>query len=280
VMFTSSSALDLYRGESDLSRRLITQTLHGLSFREYLAFKHDLNFPSISFREILHNQRKWIPGLTSRFKPLPLFKKYLKEGYFPFARDVDENTVIPRLLQIINTVLESDLSFIENYTASNITKIKKLLGVIAASAPVEPNISKIAERLQLGRNTVNMYLKHLSDGCILNLLHKLGRGMSLLQKPDKIYFENASFAYAMQSNPNMGTIRETFFINQLKNAGHEVNLSDVGDFWVDGQWVFEVGGKNKTQSKMKGVENSYLALDDIETGFGNKIPLWLFGFLY
>jgi len=176
--------------------------------------------------------------------------------------------------------LENDLAYIQDYNASNIAKIKKLLGVIAACAPFEPNISKIAEKLQFGRNTVNTYLRQLYEAHILRLLNKPANSISQLQKPDKIYFENTSFAYALQNNPEVGTMRETFFLNQVHNAGYKIHLSTKGDFLVANQWIFEVGGRSKGEKQIKGVKDAYLVLDDIEIGFGNRIPLWLFGFLY
>ncbi len=280
LIFTSSSALDLYRGESDLSRRLMTLELHGMSFREYLSLVEGLNFPSFSLEEVLNNATSITRELTTSFQPLSYFKSYLKEGYFPFIKEINRDTLQFRLLRIVNTVLESDLTYIEDYSASNIMKIKKLLGVIAASAPFEPNISKIAHKLQIGRNTVVSYLGRLYEARILTLISKPGRGITALQKPDKIYFENSAFAYAFQNQPNIGTIRETFFGNQIKNAGHKLSLSSQADFVVDGKYEFEVGGKSKDSRQIKGLDNSFLALDDMEIGIGHKIPLWLFGFLY
>lgn len=281
VVFTSSSALDLFRGESDLSRRLMTMTLHGLSFREYLSYKHEIVLKKYPLNIILENPASLSSDFPSSFRPLPFFRDYLKSGYFPFSKELEESNFTSRLIQIINTVLESDLSYIKDYSASNINKIKNLLGVIASSAPFEPNISKIAEKLHLGRNTVNQYLQHLRDAFIVSLVNKSSGGISQLQKPDKIYFENPAFAYALQHAPNIGTIRETFFYNQLNNAGHNVFLSSKGgDFQVDKKWIFEIGGKNKGQTQIIGNKNAYLASDDIEFGFGNKIPLWLFGLLY
>lgn len=280
IIFTSSSALDLYRGESDLSRRLVTQHLHGLSFREYLSFRHGLNFQPLSLEDLLHHHRTHAEQLTAEFQPLPLFRQYLQEGYFPFAGEASEGTFLPRLVQIINTVLESDLAYIQDFSASNVAKMKKLLGVIAESAPFEPNISTIAEKLNLGRNTVYQYLRYLADAYILNLIYKASSGISQLQKPAKIYFENTCFAFALQNAPNVGTLRETFFLNQLRNARHQVHPATKGDFQVDGRWTFEVGGRNKSEKQIKDVPESYLTLDGIESGFGNKIPLWLFGMLY
>jgi len=281
VYFTSSSALDLYRGESDLSRRLLTHTLHGLSFREFLLFRHGISFQRFDLTEIINKHVQITAELTRNIKILPLFEEYLVDGYFPFSKDIEPETFIPRLIQLINTVLESDLASIEGYSASNVRKIKRLLGVIAETAPFEPNISKIAEKLQLGRNTVNDYLKNLHDAQVLQLLRKPAKGNAQLQKPDKIYFENTSLAYAFQNSPEKETIRETFFMNQLKNAGHLVEISPTrSDFLVDGQYTFEVGGKNKDRKQIKNIEQSYMAIDAIEYGFAKTIPLWLFGLLY
>jgi len=281
VYFTSSSALDLYRGESDLSRRLVTNTLHGLSFREFLLLRHGISFQKLSLTEIITNHVQISAELTRNIKILPLFEEYLIDGYFPFSKHIEKETFTPRLIQLLNTVLESDLATIEGYSASNIRKIKRLLGVIAETAPFEPNISKIAEKLQLGRSTVNDYLKNLHDAQVLQLLRKPGKGNAQLQKPDKIYFENTSLVYAFQNSPEKGTIRETFFMNQLKNAGYEVEISPArSDFLIDHQYTFEVGGKNKDRKQIRNIKNSYLAIDNIEYGFADTIPLYLFGFLY
>lgn len=241
---------------------------------------HGLEFRKLDLHEILEHPRRSAEEVLKRIKPLPLFKEYVRKGYFPFVKEVDEQSLESRLIQIINTVMESDLSFIQDYSAANVSKVKKLLGVIAASAPFEPNISNIARKLNLGRNTVNHYLKHLHDAHILILANKPSRGSNHLQKPDKIYFENTAFAYALQNVPNPGTIRETFFMNQFWNAGHKVHLAQKGDFLIDEEWIFEVGGKNKKSNQVKYEKNGFLALDEIEIGFGHNIPLWLFGFLY
>ncbi|GHB38696.1 ATP-binding protein [Mongoliitalea lutea] len=282
VAFTSSSALDLYRGEADLSRRLETQLLHGLSFREYLSLYYQIHTEAIGLQDMLKDPYQVSTALVKKIdKPvLPLFKEYLQKGYFPFAKDLRPERVPQRLIQIINTVLESDLASIQGYSASNVTKVKQLLGVIATSVPFEPNISKIAEKMQLGRQTVNVFIKHLEDAKILNLLYEQVGGISQLQKPGKIYLENTNFLFCLQSNPSVGTIRETFFLNQLRNSGHQVSLSKKADFLVNQVYTFEIGGRSKDQSQIQGVEQAYLALDDIEYGMGNKIPLWVFGFLY
>lgn len=280
VIFTSSSALDLYRGESDLSRRLSVRTLHGLSFREYLSLMHGIDVDPVSLPDLLQQHTALAGRWTKDFKPLAYFGQYLREGYFPFANAVSPDELASRYILILNTVIESDLSHVEDFSAANVQKIKKLLGVIAVSVPFEPNISKIAERLGLGRVTVLNYLKNLSDAAVLNLLNRPDKGISHLQKPDKIYFENTCFSIALSSKTEIGTLRETFALNQLKNAGHTVELSNIGDFLVDGKYTFEIGGKGKSPAQIKGVDHAYLAVDEIEIGFGNRLPLWMLGMLY
>ncbi|MDH5380272.1 MAG: AAA family ATPase [Cyclobacteriaceae bacterium] len=282
VVFTSSSALDLYRGEADLSRRLVTQTLHGMSLREYLSLLHNIHIDPISLQDLLVNHTEITKDLVHDIKVpiLPLFQDYLKHGYFPFINAFKIEMVPQLIFQMINTVLESDLSFIEDFSASHVTKIKKLLGVVAESVPFEPNISTIAKKLQLGRQTVNTFFKHLHDAQILNLIYEKSKGISQLQKPNKIYFENPNFVYALQPSPSIGTIRETFFMNQIKNTKQDIALGKKGDFLINGKYTFEIGGKNKKFTQIKEVENSWLAVDDIEIGFERKIPLWVFGFLY
>jgi predicted AAA+ superfamily ATPase len=280
VFFTSSSALDLYRGESDLSRRLAVQNLEGMSFREYLNFTQGFEFDKINLEDLLSKHLEIGSEITKKIHPIPYFKSYIKGGYFPFAASLAPDSLPSRIIQILNTVLETDLSFAQDYSAGNVAKIKRLLGVIAASAPFEPNISKIAEKLGLGRNTVYLFLHHLQDAKIIRMINMPGKSMGSLQKPDKIYFENPNFTYALQAEANIGAVRETFFINQIANSGKDISLSKDGDFMVEGKYIFEVGGRNKGFDQIKDVENSHLALDEIEIGFGKKIPLWLFGFLY
>ncbi len=279
VVFTASSALEIFKGESDLSRRITVNHLPGLSFREFLEFHSGLRISSLTISEILENHLQISEKLVEQFKPLPAFKKYLSSGYFPFSKEIQEADYHTKLIQVINTVLESDLSTIQGYSASAAIKIKKLLGIISESAPFEPNISSLAGKMSLGRDTVNVYLRQLENAKILNLLHKSTKGISALQKPAKIFLDNTNWSHALKSNPSIGTQRETFFLNQLRNAGHQVEMPPQGDFLVDGKWLFEIGGKTK---RKKGPETGemIIAADEIETGFRKKIPLWMFGLLY
>lgn len=279
-IFSASSAFDIFKAEADLSRRATVTLLPGLSFREFLEFRHHISLEKISLNEIFKNANELSHQITAKLKPIPLFKEYLATGYFPFLKNEEAETTRQKLTAIVHTVLENDLAYIQDYSPSNIQKIKKLLGVIAGTAPFTPNISKIAEKLNVGRNTVYNYLKHLEDAHILNLTHKLGRGVSVLQKPDKIYFENTNLASAMNSSAEIGALRETFLINQLRNAGHDVHLAKKGDFLINERITVEVGGKNKTERQIKGLEQAWVVKDDIEYAYKNSIPLWMFGLLY
>lgn len=281
VVFSASSALDIYRGESDLSRRVLSYELPGLSFREYLDLAHGHKFTTLSLDEVLNNHSELTRQINGQIKPLPLFKTYLQWGYLPIFRGNDTDTYLPRLHQILNTVLEYDISFIEGYSSSNLIKIKQLLGIIAETVPFEPNISSLARKMHIGRDTILNYLQHLEKGRILNMVRRHRRGVAALQKPDKIYLENPNFNYALSEHPEIGTLRESFLLNQLINIGKTVSLPDKGDFYLEKEGlIIEVGGKDKGPAQIKDADKAIIAADDLEYGFGNKVPLWLFGFLY
>ncbi len=280
VIFTASSALDIFKGEADLSRRALTYETDGLSFREYLELVHNMKLPVVSLGQLLGDPAKIASQIQHHIKPLPLFRDYLRSGYFPFITTEKEPAFLQKLNQIINTVLESDLQFTRGYSAAHIIKLKKILGVIAESAPFEPNISKLAGKLGLGRDTVKAYLYDLHKARLLNHINRPNKDISSLQKPDKIYLENTNFSYALKASPDTGNLRETFFINQLRNAGYNIALADQGDFLVNDTWTFEVGGRSKDTRQISRVDNAYLALDEMEHPWLNRIPLWMFGFLY
>jgi len=280
VIFTASSALDIQKGEADLSRRVITYELPGLSFREYLNFTKQSSLIPYSIQDILTHPAEAVHQFPKNWKPLPLFRQYLKVGYFPFSKTEDEGDFLIKLGQVINTVLESDLASIEGYTAGNIIQIKKLLGVVAESVPFTPNISALAGKMKMGRDSVNQFLIHLERARMLNLIHQASKGVAVLQKPDKVYLENTNLSYALKDEPDKGALRETFLLNQLRNAKGHVSLSKEGDFLVDKKWTLEVGGKSKGDKQIKKVKNAFLALDEIEEAYLNRIPLWAFGFLY
>jgi uncharacterized protein len=279
IVFSASSALDIYRGEADLSRRVITYNLPGMSFREYLKLKGVLHRDSISLHHITCNHEHIAADIASKMQPLPYFREYLKYGYLPIIAESRIEDIPGRLIQVINAVVESDLSYTESFDSGTANKIKKLLGVIAESAPFKPNISAIARKLDISRESANLWIAYLSNAGLLNTLSRDGKGVSTLQKPDKIFLENTNLSYALKQYPDFGSIRETFVMNQLTNAGLDVVLPESGDFLANGLHI-EVGGNNKSPKQLVGIEESIVVADDLEIGYGKKVPLWLLGFLY
>ena len=272
VVFTGSSILDVYHGTHDLSRRLLTFTLHGMSFREYLALKKGLSIPVHSLDDIIQHKIK-VDGLEY---PLAAFRDYLRQGYYPFT--VSEGYDI-RLLNVVNRVLETDIPIYAKLNISSIAKLKRLLNIIAESVPFKPNISKLAQILDVSRETLNDYLEYMVRAKLLNALHDDTQGIRGLGKVEKIYLENTNLAHALTPQPEIGNIRETFFLNQLQ-VNHRVQSAGSSDFLIDGKYTFELGGKNKGQKQIKGISAACVVKDDIEYGVFNVLPLWHFGLMY
>ncbi|MDD4107411.1 MAG: AAA family ATPase [Prolixibacteraceae bacterium] len=278
IIFSAFSALDIYRGEADLSRRVVSYKLAGLSFREYLQFSHNISFDPVTIDDIYTNHRNLSRTVSEKLRPLPTFRKYSEVGYLPIFIE-GEDSYLLKLNQIINTILDTDLAYISAYNSGTANKVKKLLGVIAESVPFKPNISALSRKLDISRDSIYQYIYQLKDARLLNTLSSEGKGISTLQKPDKIYLENTNLAYALKSKPDIGNIRKTFVFNQLLNAGLNVYSPKAGDFVCEG-YTLEIGGKNKTTAQVKHLNNFLIVSDDIETGVGKKAPIWLFGFLY
>lgn len=278
VVFSASSALDIYRGQADLSRRVISYSLPGLSFREFLTFSGIGVFPALSLTEIQEQHRQISSEINQMLRPLPLFSKFLKNGYLPIFSE-GESEYLSKLEQIISTVVDIDLAYIASYNAGTAVKVKKLLRVIAESAPFKPNVSALSNKLDISRDRILEFIYQLRDARLLNILTVEGKGVSRLQKPDKIFLENTNLSFAIHPHPEVGNLRETFLLGQLLNAGHEVHEPQHGDFLVNGISI-EVGGKNKSSQQVSLSESYMIAADAIESGWGSKVPLWLFGFLY
>ena len=279
VVITGSSMLEIYKGNADLSRRAVHYVLHGLSFREFLKYDQNLDFDKFTLDEILRNHIEIAGILNDKIRPLPLFDAYLKQGYYPYYKS-DKRFYLPKLANTVNLILEMDLPAVESIEMYSIRKIKKLLWIISQSVPFTPNITNLAKDLEVSRNSLLNYLTILERGGLVNLLQNSTKGTNSLAKPEKIYLNNTNQIYAFDENkPDIGNLRETFFFNQLKTIS-EVTLANRADFTVNDKYIFEVGGKNKGREQVMGLKNAYLALDNIEYGFGNKIPLWLFGMLY
>ena len=279
TVFSGSSLLNIFKGNADLSRRAIHYELFGLSFREFLAFEGFKLFPAITLDDLLKNHVSIASEMIKGLKILPLFRQYLQTGYFPYYKE-DLRSYPIRLLNTVNAVLETDLPAIENIEFVSVQKLKRLLKVIASLTPFTPNMTNLGQQVEIQRSNLPKSLLLLEQARLLGLLRNVEKSPDDLSKPSKIYLENPNLAFVLgENNPNTGNLRETFFFNQLKIIGN-VNSTAKGDFIVDNKYVFEVGGKGKKFTQIAAIPNSYLAIDDIEIGFGNKIPLWMFGCLY
>ena len=279
VIFTSSSMLEIYKSESDLSRRAVAYFLKELSFREFLSFEVNKTFQAYSFSEILENHTTIATELLKEIKPLPLFEKYLKTGIYPYYKE-NESLYIQKLQNTINLIIEIDINAVEDLQYDTLVKLKKLLITIASSAPFTPNITKLSEKVGVSRNMLVQSIKILERAGLVNELYKNTSGIGVLTKPEKLYLNNSNLMYALdQENTNIGNVRKTFFVNQFKGL-HEINLSTSADFIIDQTYTFEIGGKNKTKKQIDHLSNAYVAKDNIEIGFGNIVPVWLFGFMY
>ncbi|MGC1206152.1 MAG: AAA family ATPase [Flavobacteriaceae bacterium] len=281
VLFTSSSMLEIYKGESDLSRRAVTYHLKELSFREFIQFEnqHD-NIPKIELSDLLKNHKEVARGLKPYVEnPIKHFDNYLKYGAYPYYLE-NKNSYAIKLSQTINLILEVDLNAVENMPYENSRKIKKLLVAIAQSAPFIPNITKLSNRLDMSRKFLLNAIKTLNRADLVMELFKPTKGVGALTKPEKLYLNNPNLVYVLgKQNAEIGTLRETFFANQMKHI-HDIHLAEKGDFIVDRTYTFEIGGKGKTSKQIHGVKNSFVVRDDMEIGNLNVIPLYLFGFLY
>ena len=277
VVATGSSILELSQGQADLSRRAIVYHLQGLTFREYLQFEKKLSIQALDLETILAYHHEISADLSEQFSFEKDFNNYLKNGYFPFYKE-NKSLYYQKLLETMNLVIDIDVAPFEELNYTTVRTMKKLLYVISQSVPFTPNISKLSERLEAPRNTILRLLDLLHQAKLIKLLNAEHVKLSYLQKPEKIYFENTNFVHLFaDGKANIGSVRETFFFNQLSQI-HRVSASKFGDFMVDEKYTFEVGGPNKNFQQIKGIPNSYLAID-VKNSVGNKVPLWLFGML-
>lgn len=279
VIFTSSSMLEIYKAESDLSRRAVAYDLKELSFREFIALETTMELPAKSFEEILQHHNQIATDLVQKIKPLALFSKYLKMGAYPYFKE-NEAEYNQKLLNTINLIIEIDVNAVEDLNYETLVKLKKLLISIASSAPFTPNITKLSEKVGVSRNTLVQAIKILDRAGLVNELYKDTSGIGVLTKPEKLFLNNSNLMYVLaKENTNIGNVRETFFLNQFKGL-KEINLSSASDFIIDNKYTFEIGGKNKSKKQISNLKNAFVAKDNIEIGFGNNIPVWLFGFMY
>ncbi len=278
IVYTGSAMLAIENSVADLSRRQSLYTLHGLSFREYLEYEGIETIPPVELEDLLKNHIQYALNITSKIKVLKHFDRYLKAGYYPYYKEAGEDYMM-RIGEVARLVIDSDIPAVEDITYMTTQKIKKLLMVIAENVPLEPNINKLSAQLESTRDQTLKMLYLLDRAGLLWLLTDKIKDYKHLTGPKKIYLNNTNLMYALSGNISEGTMRETFFANQV-GAVAALMIPKQGDFMADGKYLFEVGGSRKTFDQIADLPNSYLAIDDVETGNGNRIPLWMFGCLY
>ncbi len=279
IIFTGSSIIDIAREEADLSRRALMYDLQGLSYREYLSFSNVITMQAFTLEELLDPERAWRKAFPVSFRPMQYFNDYLRHGYYPFFVE-DPESLSSRLQQLIRIIVEYDMAELHDFDIRNARKMLQLFYVLATNVPFKPNITELAKKSGVHRNTINNYLSFLEQAKLIRQLYYTGISVSTLQKPEKIYLDNTNLAYAISDvQPNEGNLRETFIASQLA-AKHKLNYTNNGDFIVNGKWTFEIGGKNKTKKQLIGIEDAYRVIDNVEFPINDALPLWLFGFLY
>ena len=278
IVYTGSSLLEIDNAKVDMSRRQTPYTLKGMSFREYLEYDGILKMNAVTLEELLSNHVPIAMDIVSKTKVLVAFDTYLHTGVYPFYRDAGKDFLV-RLKEVVDTVIESDLPAVEKITYDTVDKCKKLLMIIAENVPLQPNVDKLATSLGTTRDTLLKLLYKLDKAEILELLTVELKSYKKLVNPEKIYLGNTNLMYALSPKIEIGTLRETFFIDQCASVG-TVQMPTKGDFLFNGKYLFEVGGEGKTFDQIADIPNSYLAVDGIETGYGARIPLWMLGLLY
>ncbi|WP_149703478.1 ATP-binding protein [Campylobacter concisus] len=284
IVATGSSALEVLKSSHDLSRRAIVYNISGMSFREYIGLSYGINLEAVELKDLLASHQEIAVNTNNALKQkdlavIKLFREYLKVGYYPYYNDMPNDTVFYQTLrQSIEATIDSDLlSIYPNLNGNTARKLKILTHAISANVPYQPNYSSLKSLVDIRDDrTLKEYLAMLDSAGLIRLLMKNELAIKNMDKADKIYLENTNLMYI--NSPEIGNVRETFFANQLGNIT-EIYSGKAGDFIV-GEFVFEVGGAKKSFEQIKNMPNSFIAADDIEVGVGNKIPLWLFGFLY
>jgi len=279
IYFSGSSMLKIYHGRADLSRRVVHFVLPELSLREYLALKYGLHLPVLEWDDLIRRHVEIAREWSSKFLPVKVLKEYFRLGAYPYF--MESETYYPyRLRQTVNTILETDLPALENIRYESVYKLKKLLHMIAESPPFTPNIQHLSRDIGTSRDKLLRYLNLLEDAGLIIQIRSEQKQSGTLRKPDKILLSHPNLAYALadEKNVRIGSVREMFFVNQTSRV-FPVYYSKTGDYQIK-NYVFEIGGKSKKAKQIQGLENAFIVKDDLETGYGNVIPLWMFGFLY
>lgn len=278
MVYTGSSMLKIDHSKADLSRRQTVYEMYGFSFREYLAFEGVLKNNSLSLDSLVSEHVSLAMEITPTIKILLWFEKYLQYGYYPFYKESLEDYPL-RLQEVASLTIDTDLPAVEDIEYSTVQKAKKMLMILAERVPFTPNISQLCKELETTRDAGLKILYALDRAGLLQLLTTEVKNYKSLSKPEKIYLNNTNLMYALTPKVDKGNLRETFFFNQV-NSQYTTYMPPKGDFLVNNHFLFEVGGKGKTFDQIKDVPDSYLAIDDVEFGHKNRIPLWMFGLLY
>lgn len=279
VTFTGSSLLQILNADADLSRRVLSYEMAGLSFREYLRFYKGIELPSYSLDEILAESDFICDSVCKVCTPLPLFNEYLRVGYYPFY-DGNEVEYYSRIENVISFIIDQELTLFCGVEPAYTRKLKAMLLYLSENLPYEVNIAKLASYLEINKTTVLSYLSFMDRAELVKLLYTDNKSVTKMQKPDKIYIHNTNMLCALGTQTNIGTLRECFVVNQLSN-NHVVEYGKSnGDFKVDGKIIFEVGGRDKSFEQIANIKDSYILADSMEHPIGKKLPLWIIGLLY
>ena len=277
IVITGSSMLQLSETEADLSRRCRMYTMQGLSFREFLEFEHIAKLSVLSFEDILSNHPTIAAHITNQLPIQKYFEQYLNHGYYPFYKEEGDGFAA-RMEEEVDWIINVEIPAVEKVSYDLVYKTKILLGILAEQNPYTLNVSDLAAKLGASRDSVYKMLDLLQKAGLIRRLYQKATGMKKLQKPEKILFDNTNLMYALSSNTDTGTMRETFTANMF--CQHKLAMPQKGDLMIDGKYIFEVGGRSKDYGQIANIPESFVIADGIDVGFGNKIPMWLFGFLY
>ena len=277
IVVTGSSMLHLDESDADLSRRCRTYTMQGLSFREYLKLEGIADLPVLSVEEILEKHESIAARLTNKLPVLKYFEQYLVNGYYPFYKEEGDG-FLQRLENVVNVIIQVEIPSVAKVEYESVYKIKVLLGILAQRNPYTLNVQELSSLIGTSRDSVYRMFQLLHRAALIRRLYQKDGGLKLVQKPEKILFDNTNLMYALSESIDAGTMRETFFSNMLST--HKLCMPQKGDLLVDNKYLFEVGGRKKGYKQIADITDSYVVADGIDVGIGNKIPLWLFGMLY
>lgn len=281
LAFTGSSMIHLDSALADLSRRCLPYQLYGLSFREFLSINQIADLPALSLEQILDPSHacEWEIINALPEKVLALFDRYLGKGYYPFSATDSTGEYYGRIERLIDTSINRDIPMVETVEYETLQKLRRLLYVMSTEVPFRLNIQSLSQKIQVSRNSVLRMFDLLDKGAITRSIYSGWKSPRSVAKPKKILFDNTDVMAALSTLNDVGAVRETFVASMLA-PGHTIYQPPAGDFLIDERHIVEVGGRSKTFRQMADIPDSYVVAADEESGFGNRVPLWLFGFLY